>query len=334
MKWLAAVKASWRHDRDRWLLAGAALALAATFLQPSLPRERSLFEHVVVLDITQSMNVTDQTLDGKPASRLAFAKHALRQSLLELPCGSKLGWAVFTDYRAFLLMAPVEVCTNLAELRATLAHIDNRMAWSGNSEVAKGVHSALGVAKALPGKPSLVFITDGQEAPPLNPRFRLSFDDKPGEVPGLIVGVGELLPFPIPKTDPSGRPLGFWRANEVAQTDLRSLGRGASVSGEKMVDDGGAPEGSSALGATPGREHLSALREAYLRTLAGEQGLRFHRLQSPQGLADELTSPLLAKPVKARADGRVALAALALLLLLARCAGPLVMQVRRVWLAR
>jgi mxaL protein len=318
----AALRASWRHDRDRWLLAAAALALAATFWQPSLLLERSLFEHVVVLDITQSMSVTDQVLAGKPASRLAYAKHALRQSLLELPCGSKLGWAVFTDYRAYLLLAPVEVCANLTELRATLANIDNRMAWSGNSEVAKGLHSALGVARSLPGKPSLVFVTDGQEAPPLNPRFRPSFDDKPGEVPGLVVGVGELLPSPIPKSDPGGRPLGFWRADEVAQTDLRSLGRGASVSGEKMVDDGGLPAGSPALGATPGLEHLSALREAYLRTLAGEQGLRFHRLQSPHGLVDELTSPRLAKPVKARADGRVALAALAFVLLLARCVRP------------
>jgi mxaL protein len=188
--------------------------------------------------------------------------------------------------------------------------------------VAKGLHSALGVARALPGKPSLVFVTDGQEAPPLNPRFRPAFDDKPGEVTGLIVGVGELLPSPIPKADPAGRPLGFWRADEVAQTDLRSLGRGASVSGEKMVDEGGAPVDAPALGATPGREHLSALREVYLRTLASEQGLRFHRLQSPQGLADELLSTSLAKPVNTRADGRPALAALALLLLLARCLWP------------
>src|SRR6185436_1630727 len=102
-----------RHD-DARLLAGpamtikafdalpalAALALAATFLDPGVRIERRLFEHVVVLDITQSMNVTDERLDGKPASRLAFAKHALRESLLALPCGSKVGWAVFTEYRS------------------------------------------------------------------------------------------------------------------------------------------------------------------------------------------------------------------------------------------
>jgi mxaL protein len=327
------VRRSWRNDRDRWLLAGAALALAATFLRPGVQLERELFEHVVVLDITQSMNVTDQTLDGKAVSRLEQAKQALRQSLLELPCGSKVGWAVFTEYRSFLLLAPVEVCANLGELRATLANIGVRMAWSGNSEVAKGLHSALGIAKALPGKPSLVFITDGHEAPPLNPQYRPAFDDKPGEVAGLVVGVGELLASPIPKTDAEGRPMGFWRADEVMQTDPRTLGRGASVKGERMVDDAAAPAAPS-LGATPGREHLSALREAYLRLLASEQGLRFHTLQTPQALAAELTSPLLAKPVQARADGRVALAALAFLLLLAWCVGPVVVRVRRMWVVR
>jgi len=332
--WLrSAWHALWGEQRDRWLLVAAALALAATFLQPGLQIKRSLFEHVIVLDITQSMSVTDQTLDGKPASRLAFAKYTLRQSLLELPCGSKVGWAVFTEYRSFLLLAPVEVCANLDELRATLAQIDGRMAWSGNSEVAKGLHSGLVVARELPGKPSLVFITDGQEAPPLNPRYRPAFDDKPGEVPGLIVGVGDLIPFPIPKTDPSGRPLGFWRADEVMQTDARSQGRGASVSGEMLADDGAGPA-APALGATPGREHLSALREGYLRTLASERGLRFLRLQTAQGLADELTSPALAKPVAARADGRVALAALAFCLLLARSAWPLVSRLKRARHAR
>lgn len=328
MKALAWLRASWRGRRDAWLLALAALALAATFLNPGLRIERRLFEHVVVLDITQSMNVTDEVLAGKPASRLAFAKEALRQGLLELPCGSKVGWAVFTEYRSFLLLAPVEVCANLGELRATLARIDGRMAWSGNSEVSKGLHSALGIARDLPGKPSLVFITDGQEAPPLNPQYRPAFDDKPGEVPGLLVGVGELLPSPIPKTDPLGRPLGLWRADEVMQTDMRRQGRGASVSGEALADDGAGPA-AAGLGATPGTEHLSGLREGYLRLLGSERGLRFLRLQTAQGLSAALTDPALAKPVVARADGRVALAALAFMLLLARSAWPAAQRIRQ-----
>ena len=304
------------------MLVAAALALAGSFLKLGVMLERARFEHVVVLDVTQSMNVTDERLDGKPVSRLAFAKHALRESLPQLPCGSKLGWAIFTEYRSFLLLAPVEVCASLSELRSTLAQIDTRMAWAGNSEIAKGVHSGIGIAKLLPGTPSLIFITDGQEAPPLNPRYRPAFDDKPGEVAGLIVGVGDLVPSPIPKTDPEGRPLGFWRADEVMQTDPRSQGRGGSVGNEALVDDR-AGDAAPALGAMPGTEHLSALREGYLRLLAGEQGMAFHRLESASGLAAAMASPALARATPVRVEGRFALAGLALCLLLARCVRPL-----------
>ncbi|MEO7338230.1 MAG: MxaL protein, partial [Caldimonas sp.] len=258
------LRTSWRLVRDRWLLGAAAIALGITFLNPGLPMRRALVDAVVVLDVTQSMNVTDMRLGAAAVSRLDFAKQALRESLLRLPCGSKIGWAIFTEYRSFLLTAPVEVCGNLDELRATLAHIDGRMAWAGNSEIAKGLHSGIGIARLLPEKPSLVFITDGQEAPPLNPHYRPAFDDKPGEVPGLIVGVGEALPSPIPKTDPEGRPIGFWRADDVMQTDPRSRGRGASVTGETLVDDAAGGATSPALGAAPGTEHLSSLREGYL----------------------------------------------------------------------
>jgi mxaL protein len=202
------------------------------------------------------------------------------------------------------------------------------MAWSGNSEIAKGLHSGIGIAKQLPDRPTLVFITDGHEAPPLNPHYRPAFDDKPGDVQGLIVGVGEPLPSPIPKTDPLGRPLGFWRADEVMQTDPRSQGRGVGAGAEAMVDDR-AGDPMPSLGATPGTEHLSSLREPYLRLLAGEQGLGFHRLQSAQGLATALMSPALGKPLRVRVDARDAFAGLALCLLLARYARPIPLRLRR-----
>ena len=313
----------WRLHADRFLLAGAAVALAATFLQPSAMIELDRFDHVVVLDITQSMNVKDELLNGQPASRLGFAQQMLRDALLRLPCGSKLGWGVFTEHRSYLLLAPIEVCANMSELRSTLAAISASMAWAGNSEIAKGLHSGLGVAQALAGQPSLVFVTDGHESPPLNPRHRPAFDDKPGEASGLIVGVGALTPSPIPKSDPQGHPLGFWRADEVMQTDLYNQGRVGSVSGEKLVEEAGRSNPSPALGATPGAEHLSSLHEAYLRLLAGEQGLAYHRLTASQALATAMMAPAFARPVSVRADLRAALAVLALCLLLVRHAGSL-----------
>jgi len=320
--WVSWATASWRTHAERWLLAGAAAALAACLLNPGWPVERARFDHVIVLDITQSMDVQDESLDGKPVSRLLYAKHALRRALLRLPCGSKVGWGVFTEYRSFLLFEPVEVCANLSELRATLANIDGRMAWGGNSEIAKGLHSGIETARRLPGSPSLVFVTDGQEAPPLNPMHRPTFDDKPGEVAGVIVGVGDLRPSPIPKSDASGRPLGFWQADEVAQSDLYGSGRGASVGGERMTEDpAGTP--APALGATPGSEHLSALREPYLRLLGRERGLGFVRLDSPETLVAALTAATLAKPMPVRADLRIVFACMALGLMLARYAGAL-----------
>ena len=63
-RWAAA---SWRTHAERWLLAGAASALAACLINPGWPVERARFDHVIVLDITQSMDVQDELLDGRPA---------------------------------------------------------------------------------------------------------------------------------------------------------------------------------------------------------------------------------------------------------------------------
>jgi mxaL protein len=250
-------------------------------------------------------------------SRLALAKHALHLALEDLPCGSKVGWAIFTEYRSYLLFTPVEVCDNRAELRASLAGIDGRMAWSGNSEVAKALHSGITVVKALPGVPSLVFITDGHEAPPLNARHRPKFDDKAGEVAGLIVGVGDLKPTPIPKTDPMGRPLGFWHADEVAAGRPAQPGpRRQRRPGEDVRRRFGVADAAVGLGATPGSEHLSGLRETYLRLLAQENGFAFHKLRSAAALSKALRDQALSRPVRVSGDARVLLAALAFGLLL------------------
>ena len=301
----------WRRLAPRLLLMLAAAALAAGLRHPSIAVERDLFDHVVTIDITQSMNVADMRLNGKPVSRLAFAKHALREALLALPCGSRIGWAVFTEYRSLLLLAPIEVCANLSELRATLEHIDTRMAWSGNSEVGKGLHSALGIAGQLSDKPSLVFVSDGHEAPPIDPRFRRPLDDRPGAVPGVIAGIGDLTASPIPKTDPDGRPLGFWRADEVLQADPRRPGR-SDLGVAAAANDAEAARTPSA----GGTEHLSALHEDHLRGLAEQVGLRYLRLGDAAALSAALTDRKLARTEIVQVDAQPALAIAALVSLL------------------
>ena len=304
--------------RTAWPLAAAAVLLLATYAQPHWAGERQLVEHIVVLDITESMNTQDMADGPTPLSRLAYAKRALAQALPQLPCGARLGWGVFTEHRSFLLTTPVEVCANRSELLRSLAYIDRRMAWSGNSEVAKGLHSGLKLSQSMASKPALIFVTDGHEAPPLDPRHRPRHDLEVGERRGLVVGVGGQALLPIPKTDALGHPIGRWSADDVLQFSPRSQGRGGSVKGEAMADAEPAARGDvvTALGGTPGREHLSSLREPYLRLLASELGLGYHRLGSVAELVRALQAPALTRPVAVRRDGRAALAAAALGLLL------------------
>jgi len=329
----AAVVGRLRRHAGRISLALAVLALAATLFMPSWTWPRPRFEHVVVLDITQSMDVADMRLGARTLSRLEFAKLALREALPRLPCGSKLGLAVFTEYRPFLLFAPAEVCAHLDELRAAIAHVDGRMAWMGNSEIAKGVKGAQALVQTLPGKPSLVFVTDGHEAPPLAVGLS-SAAEATAPAPGLIVGVGALQPSPIPRTDPMGRPMGYWTADDVLQTDVRSLGLGNARErdGAGASDTAGQDAGLP-TGATPGSEHLSSLREGYLRALAADRGLAYTRLEDAALLARALTAPSLARPLPADIDLRPALGVLAALLLLLRHA-PAFRQAMRRWRRR
>jgi mxaL protein len=224
-------------------------------------------------------------LDGRATSRLALAKAATARAIDAQPCGTRLGLGVFTEYRSYFLLLPLEVCAHRAELQATLANIDGRLAWAGASEVAKGLNWALRAAGGLDPRPAVFFVTDGHEAPPLNARHRPRFDGEPGDVPGAIVGVGGDVPVPIPKLDIEGRPLGLWGADEVAQSDPFSAGRAGSVAGERLVEteDTPAPDWHRV-----GSEHLSSLREAYLRALATERGLAYLRLGAAEGLATGL----------------------------------------------
>lgn len=288
--------------------------LALTFAYPSVSLRRTVFDYVIAIDITQSMNVTDYRVDGQPVSRLAFAKRALRQALHELPCGSKVGWAVFTEYRTLLLFEPVEVCASRNDLVAVLERIDNRMAWAGASEIAKGLHSAVRMTRTLPGRPALVFVTDGHEAPPIDRRYSPKFEGKPGDVPGIIIGVGGSMLSPIPKSDPEGHSLGFWQPEDVRQIERFSHERGGSVPGEKMVDEPGPPWTEEV--APRGLEHLSSLKESHLRQLAHEAGLSYRRLENASDISSALQQQASAQVAPVSTDIRSIPAALALLSLL------------------
>lgn len=275
--------------RGAGALAAAALLLALALAMPAVPLPLARSETIVVFDITQSMDVEDAQLDGVPVSRLAFARESARRALRDLPCGSRVGWAAFTEYRTLLLLAPIEVCENYNDLLATLAEIDGRIRWGNASEVAKGVFWAVRAARDLGTQPAVVFLTDGHEAPPLSalPRFD---DVQAGQVRGWLLGIGGPVPQPIPRTGAQGDRIGYWRAADVQQR-------------------------TAADGQPRSHEHLSELREAHLRMLAGRTGLVYAGLRDPAALAGLMRDPRIAKPVRVPTDLHHVPAALALLLL-------------------
>lgn len=289
----------------------AALALAAAALgKPTLPLPSDVFRYLVVFDITQSMNVGDAAPGDDTLTRLEHAKSVVLEAAAALPCGSELGLGLFTGHRTFLLLEPVEICATYPDIAATVRAVDWRMAWTARSEIAKGVHSGLRIAAALGPQTVLVFLTDGHEAPPLHPELRPSHGLEPGSVRGLLAGVGGTAPLPIPKLDPQGRNLGFWGAEDVMQVDELSLGRGTSVSEGYAGTDAGAVQARI----DSGTEHLSALREPYLRSLADGLRLHYRHVENAGDLRSALRHPDFANELVSMTDLRPWLAGAAALL--------------------
>jgi mxaL protein len=245
-----------RLDREAISIA---LVLGLLLLALSMPRvelPRNSYNYLVVFDISQSMNVEDYELDGVPMSRLDYARESVRRVLPKLPCGSRIGWGAFTGYQTLLLMTPVEVCEHYNDLLASVAQIDRRMRWSNASEITKGVYWSVVAAQATELRPDVVFMTDGHEAPPLDPVYapRMFEDLKGPPIHGWLIGVGGVMPSPIPKIDEEGRRHGYWRAREV-------------MHGPSTGEDPGSAG-----------EHLSGLREAHLGALAEQIGFQSTRL--------------------------------------------------------
>lgn len=281
------------------------LAMLAA-LDLGIPRKQRLSDALVVIDITRSMNVRD--MGGR--SRLDFARETLRDWIATRPCGSRIGLALFTERRSLTLLEPVEVCADYSSLSGTLMGLDWRMAWEGDSMIQKGLDHALNRASGL-GVP-LIFVTDGQEAPPLpfaqeSPRV----DESPG---GLILGVGQDTPSQIPKFDDLGREIGFYGPNDVQHAPARIGAPPPDASERPGYHPRNNPYGESDL---DGDEHLSALRVDYLQALAAARDLGFLRLDAgPAAIERALAAYAPSHPVTVTRSLAPVFAAAALLLLL------------------
>lgn len=293
----------------RLLLLLAVLAAGLAILPLQYTKSSKVLDVVAFVDITGSMNVRDGIAGDSLTTRLDASKAAILRLAQALPCGSRLGLGIFTERRSFLLFGPADACADYEPLKGAIHELDWRMAWEGDSYVARGLYDAIAIAKSL--NANIAFFTDGQEAPPLPSSGIPDFEGKPGETHGLIVGVGGSEKLPIPKFDDDGREIGHYGPNDVPHVNRHGL-PSKDMSSATGWHPRNAPQGGDAV---VGEEHLSALRSSHLTELAARTGLTFVELQSRPDLSKELVDASVSRAVAVQSSAAIFPATSALLFL-------------------
>lgn len=248
-----------RHRHDAALLLAALLLLITALFNPKIPVKRDIYSYMFVVDISQSMNVIDKKLDGKPATRIAFTQDMLHKVIGELPCGTNVSMALFAGVSIAALYTPIEVCDNFDAINDTIDHLDWRTAWSGNSRIRT---SMLGVARTIrsfPEPAQVVFFTDGEEAPKLHVFNTQDLTNFQGGEGWILVGIGGDQGAPIPKLDEHNQLIGYWSGESFAMQP------GIAQISEANI---GVRDDNVAGGASD--RYLSKLDETYLKTLSKE----------------------------------------------------------------
>ncbi|CAG0998759.1 mxaL protein [Methylophilaceae bacterium] len=264
-------------QRDTLLLLSALVLLVAALFRPAIPLYRDLHNYLFVVDVTQSMNTADMALQGQRVSRLAYTRQILNDAVARLPCGTKVSLGVFTAENIALLFTPIEVCRNYDVIQNSIAHLEWRMAWRGNSRLRFGVQSAAAVRNTLATPAQIVFFTDGDEAPKLNAINKTDLSGWQGGNGWLMVGVGGDKPAPIPKFDSEDRILGYWAFSN-------SIMAPSQVQSEESLgtrDDSIATEDYN--------RYLSRLDEPYLQELSAEIGADYLRAASGESLVKAMS---------------------------------------------
>lgn len=268
-------------DPKFYLIALAVVSIGCALLNPSYKTKIEGYDLLVVVDVTNSMNVRDYSIHGVPTSRLDFVKIGLKKFLSQLPCTSNVALGIFAERKPFLLFEPINTCSDYYPLSAAIDALNWRMAWEGDSRISAGLFRAIQMSKDI--KTDLIFLSDGHEAPPLPAGGYAGFEGKIGEVKGLIVGVGGYEQAPIPKYDDYGHETGFIGIDEVPHESRFGLPP-QDAEHREGFNARNAPFG--AIAAT-GSEHLSSVKERHLKDLSEQTGFKYFHLDQSSDLFEE-----------------------------------------------
>ncbi len=295
-----------RHRRDIALLGAALLMLIAALFKPTIPIKRDVYSYLFVADISQSMNVIDMSLNGKPVSRMQYQQHLLHRIIAELPCGNQVSIGLFAGVSVAALYTPIEVCQNFAAIEDTIDHLDWRNGWSGNSRVRESMVTMAKLIRSFPEPAQVVYLSDGEETPKLhifNTRDLTGFQ---GGKDWLLVGIGSDKGTAIPKLDEKNQLIGYWSAESFAMQP------GVAQIAQENI---GAREDSVA--SAPSDRYMSRLDEKYLISVAKEISGNYVNGSSLQNVLSAMKNQPPARREKTAFDLKWILASLAGLLFLA-----------------
>ncbi|MDP3210580.1 VWA domain-containing protein [Methylotenera sp.] len=289
-----------RHRKDVSLLLAAFTLLVIALFNPTIPVKRNIYSYIFAVDISQSMNVVDKTLNGKPVSRLVYIQDTLHKLVSELPCGTNVSIGLFAGVSVAALYTPIEVCENFDAINDTIDHFDWRTGWSGNSRIRGSMPVLAKTIRSFPAPAQVVFFTDGEEAPKLHVFNREDLSAFQGGDDWLLVGVGSDKGTPIPKFDEHNQLIGYW-ANEsfAMQPGIAQISEANIGSRNDSVANGESDR------------YLSKLDETYLQDLAKEINGMYVRADSVSSILDAMKKQKPARRDNAKFELRWVLAALA-----------------------
>lgn len=250
------------------LLAIVGLMLAS--INPTINFPRDFKNYVFVIDITQSMNVEDMRSDKQAISRLNFALKLIQATIKELSCGTKVSIALFANAEIVPLYVPLEICTNHVTIDDTLSHIEWRMAWRGSSHLRLGLIDASRILLLLPEPAQIIFLTDGDEAAPINAITKIDLSPMPDSNGWLLAGIGSLTASPIPKLNSKNEIIGFWSQYAT------------KIEPSQIVSEESLGKRDDSIATDPREYYLSALNEEYLKEVTNDIGATYVRADSKE----------------------------------------------------
>jgi mxaL protein len=202
-----------KSNYESLLLLVVALLLLLAIYKPQIQLKQDVHNYLLVADVSQSMNAQDVKLDSKVISRMDYTKHLMKRVVETTSCGTYISLGVFAAENVGLLLMPLEVCTNYDVITDSIDHLEWRMAWRGNSRLTFGIKSAESMFDYLNIPATMLFFTDGDEAPKVNAINKLDLSGVQIGKNLLFIGVGGHQPVPIPRYNSSNKWVGYWSSD-------------------------------------------------------------------------------------------------------------------------